>query len=85
MAAVKAGNGILRKITGASVFVLSAPVTLYPLLHVVALWRIWGSASQPAHWGQNLVIAFCIGVLGGFGMYEGVRLYRSQPRVKLVY
>ncbi len=76
---------MLRRVLGAILFVVAAPFACFPFVHLYVLWGMWGSSQVPEHWVQNLVIAFCFGALGGFGSYEGWRIFsRRQPQAGLV-
>ena len=73
---------MLRMALGAVWFVLAGLFALFPFLHLRALWAMWGTSEVPQNWLQNLGVAVCIGILGGFGLYEGWRMFcRTRPPV----
>ncbi|MCA8228346.1 hypothetical protein [Burkholderia vietnamiensis] len=80
-------NDIAPKIYAPLLAVLALLLLIYPVLHIIAAIRMWGTPALPGTWAINLGIALLAGLAGyllwGTAWRALAKAYGFPPRVSL--
>lgn len=67
---------VIQRVCSPLLLLLAGLLMLFPVLHLRAVIRIWGTPDLPATWPLNLGLALLAGVAGFFIWGAGWRMLR---------